>query len=285
MNGLRQKWASLRRPYSLDHSRVNVRELNCKPSHSSIRMGSIQQKRLELLSHPMYKALDSPQHVRIFMKHHVFAVWDFMSLLKRLQQQLTCVSVPWTPPVNAEFARLINDIVIGEETDEYINGGYISHFELYLQAMKEVGADTSPIENFLNRMRHGLSVSECLDSEDIPSSVNNFVTSTLLTAMKGHPHEVAASFFYGREEVIPDMFRMMVRHIENQGGRADRLMYYLDRHIAVDGGHHGPLAEKLLQSLCGDDHVKTNEAEKVAVNALSMRVQLWNGVLEEIKSL
>ena len=47
-----------------------------------------------LVAHPLYGAVRTREHIRIFMKHHVFAVWDFFTLLKRLQAEVTCVTVP-----------------------------------------------------------------------------------------------------------------------------------------------------------------------------------------------
>src|SRR6201997_1705177 len=98
--------------------------------------------RAALLDHPVYAEVTSVEDLRRFMQDHVFAVWDFMSLLKRLQQDCTCTNVPWFPAENAKAARLINDIVIGEETDVDPDGSYISHLDLYRRAMAEIGAGT-----------------------------------------------------------------------------------------------------------------------------------------------
>lgn len=249
---------------------------------TKFEFSSLQEVRTNLLQHPIYKKLATAEHVRIFMKHHVFAVWDFMSLLKKLQQELTCVSVPWMPKHPAPYARFINEIVLGEETDEDSQGSYISHFDLYLKAMNEVGADTAPILGFMKQLRSGVNPYQALKTEDIPPSSAKFVQSTLDIALHGKPHEVAAAFFYGREEIIPDMFTVLVQELESSGSSAYWLKYYLHRHIELDGDDHGPLAEKLLIYLCDNRAERIAEVEQIAKQALQSRIELWNGVIQEI---
>ena len=113
-----------------------------------------------LFSHPIYDSLiKSDKNVRIFMENHVFAVWDFMILVKQLQRNLTCMDKVWRPPQDLLTARLINEIVLGEETDENLGGeGYVSHYQLYLQAMKEVGANTGMIEEFIGNISAGKDI-------------------------------------------------------------------------------------------------------------------------------
>src|ERR1700744_5982091 len=110
-----------------------------------------------LLDHPLYDNVASLADLRLFMEDHVFAVWDFMSLLKRLQQDMTCITVPWFPADNARAARLINDIVIGEETDVDPDGSYVSHLDLYLRAMQEIGASTRQFDAFRSMAQGGMS--------------------------------------------------------------------------------------------------------------------------------
>ncbi|MHC5538945.1 DUF3050 domain-containing protein, partial [Singulisphaera rosea] len=99
-----------------------------------------------LLAHPVYAGIDDIDGLRRFMEHHVFAVWDFMSLLKALQRRVCCVDVPWTPPANPAACRLVNQIVLGEESDEDEEGRPSGHFELYRRAMQLCGAETGPID-------------------------------------------------------------------------------------------------------------------------------------------
>lgn len=215
------------------------------------------------------------------MQHHVFAVWDFMSLLKRLQRDVTCVSIPWVPSKFSPYARFINEIVLGEESDEDARGGYASHFELYLDAMKDCGADTAPIESFLDELRKGRSVEHALSGAPVAESVKEFVRSSLHFALEGQPHEVCAAFFYGREDIIPEMFQQL---LEDVGDTLElqRFRYYLHRHIELDQNQHGPLAQRLLAALCDGDPIRQAEAEEAAARSLQARIQLWNGVVKEI---
>src|ERR1017187_6231288 len=95
---------------------------------------AVHEARQAVVTHPVYAALNSHEAVVVFMEYHVFAVWDFMSLLKSLQRNLTCVEMPWVPSGPSGSRRLINDIVLVEESDA-LGGGFTSHFELYVKGM------------------------------------------------------------------------------------------------------------------------------------------------------
>jgi hypothetical protein len=239
----------------------------------------IQELRKYLTEHPMYRQLDRVAHIRRFMEAHVFAVWDFMSLLKALQRELTCVEVPWVCRNDAQMMHLINEIVLGEESDSDGEGGHISHFELYLQAMDECGASRARIDGFIADLKTGVQWEAALTKAGVPPHVEAFVRNTLSVALSGAVHRVAAAFFYGREDVIPDMFRAMIAAMESHaGGTPPRLRYYLDRHIEVDGDSHGPLARRMMMKLCGDDRVRHREAVETAISVLNSRIALWDGV-------
>lgn len=224
----------------------------------------------QLARHAVYSSLTNVESIRHFMRYHVFAVWDFMSLLKSLQQKITCVSVPWTPSAYpAEIVRLVNQIVLGEESDVDQNGIPTSHFDLYLRAMDEVGASTSEIRDFLTT----------LDYSKIPAGVRGFVKGNIDVAKNGHVVEVAASFFFGREKLVPDMFRSMVKVLKEENVNAPTLIYYLERHIEVDDGEHGPLALKCLDHLTQSDPKLLDLAHKAGLTALNARSKLWDDVL------
>src|SRR5690242_6375335 len=88
----------------------------------------LEQAKAHLGSHPVFGMLKNREDLHRFMGWHVFCVWDFMTLLKRLQRDLTCVELPWLPPPSATVARLINEIVVGEECDVLEHGGFESHY-------------------------------------------------------------------------------------------------------------------------------------------------------------
>lgn len=246
-------------------------------------LDQIEELRARLIRHPLYGAVHSAENLRLFMREHVFAVWDFMSLLKQLQRIVTCCEVPWRPAPDARLARFINEIVLGEECDEDGRGGYSSHFELYLNAMDEIGADTQVIREFVASLNRGISLEQALNDASILPSTRDFVRSTMCLAMEGQPHEVAAAFFYGREDVIPEMFSRLVDVLPDEGVPVARLDHYLRRHIELDASDHGPLALKLVATLCDNQPHREAEAASVAATAIKRRISLWDGILSEIQ--
>lgn len=207
----------------------------------------ISEARGAVIAHPMYAALDSRHAIRTFLEHHVFAVWDFMSLLKSLQRNLTCVELPWVPTGPTGSRRLINDIVLVEESDE-LRGGFVSHFELYVDGMTEAGADTSVISAFIDRLRARRPVLEAIDEVSVPGPAAEFVRLTWGLIESAPVHAQAAAFAFGREDLIPDMFQQVVG-VNERLGSLDTFVDYLARHIEVDGEEHTPMAMQMLADL------------------------------------
>jgi hypothetical protein len=240
--------------------------------------------RQELITHPLYSQVSEIEDFQSFMEQHIFAVWDFMSLLKALQRGLTCVELPWKPVGSPTTRRFINEIVLGEETDVDRNGEVASHFELYLDAMTEIGADTQTIQAFLTLNENGRSIEEALNEVDINPETRNFVNFTFSILQTNSIHQIASVFTFGREDLIPEMFIEILKEMQAKGqANISKLLYYLERHIEVDGDDHGPISLKMIEELCGDDEQKWNEVLESAKAALQMRIQLWNGVLASLK--
>jgi hypothetical protein len=256
------------------------------PGKSS-KVAHIKQRldplRAQLLKHEVYDRIQTLAQLRVYMEHHVFAVWDFMSLLKALQQNLTCVSLPWVPTADPLSRRLINEIVLSEESDNTEDGSYTSHFELYLAAMSQCGADRSAINRFLTILPSATSLDRALTVGRVPPAALEFVRSTWQVIETGKPHMIAAAFALGREEVIPEMFQSLTKGMAGRFPEQLRIFNdYLERHIRLDGDQHSPMALVMLQKLCGEDERKQEEVEKAARIALLARIKLWDGVLREL---
>jgi hypothetical protein len=253
-----------------------VQTTEASPSIESIqsRIAPLQH---QLQNHPLYSAIRTLPQIRLFMQSHVFAVWDFMSLLKSLQRTLTSVEVPWVPTAFPQSRRFINEIVLGEETDQY-QGRIVSHFELYLEAMEQAQADTRAIRHVVTLARTGT-----LNLDAAPPAAREFVASTFRIIRTGSPAAQAAAFAFGREDAIPEMFRAFVRHLSREhSGDLDLFVWYLERHIEVDGDDHGPLALSMVSDLCGNDPALWEEAAEAAEQALQARLCLWDSVHAEI---
>ena len=243
--------------------------------------------RAALLDHPIYTNIVSVADLRSFMEDHVFVVWDFMSLLKRLQQDMTCIRVPWFPVDNAKAARLINDIVIGEETDLDPDGSYVSHLDLYLRAMRDIGASTRQFEKFRSLVLIGIPVEGALARIGAPLHVRAFVAHTMAFANSGSTEEVLAAFFYGREDIIPGMFRRLLDTLYGAKHNSDRLrnfIYYVDRHIELDGYSHGPMGRELLEDLLANSPHREEQARRAARSSIKARIELWSGTLNKLRN-
>ena len=239
----------------------------------------VSKYRDQLIKHPIYGNIDSINSLKQFMESHVYAVWDFMSLVKKLQLDLTTTTLPWQPPENNAAARLINEIVWGEETDLDKDGNSVSHFEMYLNAMRQINANTQRIEKLLDRLREGNDIFDTIDRAGLPEYVANFLNFTFRIIEEGKTHKIAAVFTFGREDLIPDMFISMIKrmNIENES-KFDQIIYYFERHIEVDGDSHGPMALDMIKNLCGSDPLKWEEAISASKSALQKRISLWDGI-------
>ena len=245
---------------------------------------ALQPKINQLLEHSLYQKITTPEHLQIFMEHHVFAVWDFMSLLTALQEKLTKTTNPWVPVGNPETRYLINEIVLAEETDVNYFGDHQSHFEMYLDAMEKSGADTGRIKDFLLQVHHGTDIFLLIAATKLPLNIKVFLKNTFEVISEEKPHKIASAFTFGREGLIPGMFTSIIENVQQNFPKEDLSLfkYYFDRHIELDGDEHGPMAFKMVEELCGNDEKKWEEVKHTAEEALDARLELWKGIEEEI---
>jgi hypothetical protein len=245
---------------------------------------SIENQKQQLLQHSLYEKVKTIDDLHRFLENHVFAVWDFMSLLKALQNKLTCTTTPWLPNGNPEIRYLINEIVVAEETDLSIEGKRLSHFEMYLDAMQQCGASTSQITTFLENVKATQNIFVSIKGSNLHPNVKAFLDFTFRIIEEGKPHKIAAAFTFGREDLIPTMFTEILKNFQINFPETDlsKLVYYFERHIELDADEHGPMAMQMISELCGESEQNWKEVQEVSVMALNSRIGLWNAIEEQI---
>ncbi|MDI2090280.1 DUF3050 domain-containing protein [Commensalibacter oyaizuii] len=235
--------------------------------------------------HILFRHIRTIDDLRYFMQYHVFAVWDFMSLAKRLQMDFTCVSLPWTPKSNHKACRAMNEIILGEETDVDVDGSHISHFEMYLNAMNDIKSNTTPVLSMVKGFENTPKApfKDIVNKQNIPSYVKDFVNHSLGTAINGEQAEVLGSFFYGREDAIPEMFSSLLKEWGLEENEYPKFVYYLKRHIELDGDSHGPAVNSIISNIKSDTETYTKLLQS-ALDAVNHRIRLWDGIYKDLTS-
>jgi hypothetical protein len=245
---------------------------------------SIQPQKELLLQHSLYKKVKTVEDLQCFLENHVYAVWDFMSLLKALQSKLTCTTTPWFATPNPQTRYLINEIVVAEESDLTIDGRRSSHYEMYIEAMQVCGASTAGIEQFLQEVNSLKNIFVAIKTSNLHPNIKAFLDFTFRVIEEGKAHEIAAAFTFGREDLIPSMFTEILKNFQANFPETDltKLIYYFERHIELDADEHGPMAMKMITELCGTDAQKWSDVEEVSKLALEKRIGLWDAIEETI---
>jgi hypothetical protein len=245
---------------------------------------SIQPQKELLLQHSLYKKVRTIEDLQCFLENHVYAVWDFMSLLKALQSKLTCTTTPWFATQNPQTRYLINEIVLAEESDLTLDGNRSSHYEMYIEAMKACGANTAGIEDFLSEVDSLKNIFVAIKTSHLHPNIKAFLDFTFRVIEEGKSHEIAAAFTFGREDLIPSMFTEILKNFQANFPQTDlsKLIYYFERHIELDADEHGPMAMKMITELCGTDAQKWSDVEEVSKLALEKRIGLWDAIEETI---
>jgi len=245
---------------------------------------SIQPQKELLLNHSLYKKVKTIEDLQCFLESHIYAVWDFMSLLKALQSKLTCTTTPWFATKNPETRYLINEIVLAEESDLTIDGRRQSHYEMYIEAMQDCGASTAGIEQFISEINSLKNIFVAIKKSSLHPNIKAFLDFTFRVIEEGKSHEIAAAFTFGREDLIPSMFTAILKNFQANFPQTDlsKLIYYFERHIELDADDHGPMAMKMIVELCGTDAQKWSDVEEVSILALEKRIGLWDAIEESI---
>ncbi|UTJ05463.1 DUF3050 domain-containing protein [Arcobacter roscoffensis] len=238
----------------------------------------------ELKNHKLYESINSLDSLQTFMQSHVFVVWDFMSIVKTLQLELTSMTYPWTPNTKTIVSRrLINDIVLSEESDYDDKGIIKSHFEFYIECMQQSEACTKDIETLISKLEKQENIFDIIKSLELSNELKEFLTFTFEIIESKEIHNISALLTFGRENLIPDMFITFVDNFDcNDKEKISKFEYYLNRHIDVDGHEHGPMSLTMMNELCGTDENKWEEVKQTSIKALELRIKLWNSIYKEI---
>ena len=226
----------------------------------------------------LVQQINDVDDLRVFMGLHVYAVWDFMHLLKGLQR-----TVGKHQP---DLKTLVDELITEEESDHLPVGlggpAELSHFEIYVCAMREIEADAGPMASRIDNMRR-CSLKEMLADPTVPEASRAFMTNTQNCLEDGQPEVVAGAYTYGRELMMPTLFAELRNRLIQLQLPCPTLNWYLERHISLDGETHGPLAIKLVEKLIGDDPVAKNRVEVIKKKTLLAREEFWNRISETIR--
>jgi hypothetical protein len=170
--------------------------------------------------------------------------------------------------------------VVAEETDLTLDGTRQSHFEMYVDAMTQCGASTTQINAFLKNVEETKNIFVSIKQSDLHPNVKAFLDFKFRVIEQGKPHEIAAAFTFGREDLIPNMFTEILRNFQQNFPETDlsKLIYYFERHIELDADEHGPMALQMVVELAGDSEQKWKEVQEVSMMALEKRIGLWNAI-------
>ena len=243
----------------------------------------IERAQWKLRQHPLTQrqSINCVSDLKIFMENHVYAVWDFMCLVKQLQQHLAPAGSPWIPKYSPTARRWINEIVLGEESDITNNGQtHASHFESYIVAMNEIGIDTTWIKQWPDLVAT-IGWGNAIQHPHVPKPAKHFMAETKSFVDSDKPWVMCAALALGREDLLPEQFQSVLNQLEVIEIPSPTFNWYLARHVEIDGKEHGPAARKLLEELCDNDPVKEQEATEAALRAINARMRFWDLIIQE----
>ncbi len=113
----------------------------------------------------------------------------------------------------------------------------LSHFEMYIEAMNEVGANSDLAMHFVRQVG-SLGVDQALADKAIPKSCRDFSQYSFDLVRSAKIHQIASAFCFGREKVIPIMFQSILDKMNIRQSDAPMFHLYLNRHIEIDGESH-----------------------------------------------
>lgn len=259
-----------------------------KPTNDYLK--TIQRRLTPLIEsieqHPLYQKLNSVERWQCFMEHDVFTTWDYMCLLKALYEKMGCVTVPWFPPEHSDTALFIQKIMSTTESDRGLDGEYhASHFEWYLQAMREANAHIIPMQNFLDYLKKEVSLVDALGNIKAPDFIQEFVSTTFLFCEQPM-NQIVAAFVFGREMIANTIATRLFEQLKKLPCKElEILTYYFQRQIELNTEIRLAADFEMLVNLCQQDLLKWWQVEVSAQLALRARLELFDGILEAVEKI
>ena len=233
--------------------------------------------------HSVYSRLTTLPAFQKFMTYQVWCVWDFMCLAKSVQIGIGCYSVPWIPPKNPSLVSLMGEIIRGEESDVGPGGEEASHFEIFIQAMDECGAESTKIKAFIDHVGAGTEVLSAMRAVDAPPAAQAFVSQTLAFCSSSIAARIGA-FSLGREELVPRMLSTLINRLDPSQKRFKTFDWYLRRHISLDATNHAPKIAEIFRQFVGSDPALREEGLEAGLAAIRARCTYLDALEEQILS-
>ncbi len=256
--------------------------------------------RMWLESHKLHEALGGDvDDLRKFAEIHVWCVWVMMSMLKAFQVELaTKETLPWIPSSDGrkkeKLARMVNEMalryqywVVDEKT-----GKTTTNFEMYLQAMAQLGCDSAEITSFLSFLhksaRCGLPCAASMEAAlrfcAMPRGVAGVLRYCFALIQSRQLHRLAASFAFVRNKssVVSALLATLDKARAEEGQDFDLYRRWLERFAGLLDHNFAPLAFQILVELCGDDEAKWREVEQTAAESLQVQRIFFDDVYNEL---
>lgn len=249
-------------------------------------LNEIEDLKSELAAHCLYTKLQHMEDIHIFMEHHVFAVWDFMSLAKALQLHLDATQVIEKQTDNSKILGFVNGILTGGETDPNKKEIVLSHLEMYLELMDEIGANTTNIKKLIASSAAGLDIHEAMQIAQLTDEQQRILNFTQTIIATNEIHKIAVAATLVPEGMISNRFLKILKETEERDNLlVPKFKNYLNRYKAIDGNDYGLLSLEMVTHFCDSDGKKWVDILDIAMKTLSHRIYLWDAIVDEIDQM
>jgi len=236
----------------------------------------------DVINHPMFKKLNNIYNIKKYSEFQIWCVWDFMSILKQVQNFIFCNDILWLPPENPNAGAAFYRLIESEETDLGFKGGDLnraSHFQSFRAAMQELNADTKNIDNFLELIKTGKTLPEALNKSGASPQTKSFLL-TNNHLIKQSPYNAIALITLTRENFLPAVFKSLLSYV-NENEKIELFVWYHKRHIYLDSVLHGPLSIQIFNEYF-TNKLLIKQSIIASIESLKARNELLNEINEQL---